>query len=206
MSKICPSVWFSLLFRDVIFRIPSTNKTLYLTFDDGPDPEVTPQVLDMLKKHGAKATFFVCGKQAENNRWLLQRICDEGHAVGNHTYSHPNGWRMGQRKYLADAERAQVLLQSRLFRPPFGKLRFRQYRYLRNRYRIVAWDVMCMDFDLNITGEACFDNIRKHAVSGSVVVFHDSEKAADNMLCALNRTLIVFGNEGYDFKCIPVMI
>ncbi len=203
MNNVRPSFLFPLLFRDTVFKIPVSTKKMYLTFDDGPTPGVTSEILDLLREYGAKVTFFACGKQAENNRSLLQRILDEGHAVGNHTYSHPNGWKTSTRNYLADTERAQTLLQSRLFRPPYGKLRIGQYRYLRNRYRIVVWDIMCGDFDRNMSGEACFDNIRTRVVPGSIVVFHDSEKAAPNMLYALEQTLSIFGNEGYRFESIP---
>lgn len=193
---------FPLLFRDVIFSVPVTTKTLYLTFDDGPDPDVTPQVLDMLKEYRAKATFFVCGNRAEAHQDLLQRIHDESHAAGHHTYSHVNGWKTPTRNYIADTERANTVTPSLLFRPPYGKLRPRQYFYLRKHYRIVVWDVMCMDFDQNTSRETCFDIIRKNAAPGSVIVMHDSPKAADNMLYALHQTLTVFGNEGYRFEKI----
>ena len=202
VKNISPPFLFRLLFRDVIFKRHVMSKILYLTFDDGPSPEVTPQVLDILNEHKAKATFFVCGRQAENNPELLQRIRDEGHTVGNHTYSHPNGWKTATRHYIADIKRANVIAPSRLFRPPYGKLRFRQYFWLRKHYRIVIWDVMCMDFDRNTSRETCFDIIRKNASSGSIIVMHDTEKASDNMLYALRKTLTVFGNEGYRFESL----
>ncbi len=193
---------FPLLFRDVIFKIPVAEPTLYLTFDDGPDPDVTPRVLDLLKKHGAKATFFLCGKHVENNRQLVQQIKAEDHAIGNHGSCHLNGWKTTTHNYLADVAKAEDLIQSPLFRPPYGKLKLRQYMRLRKNYQIVLWDVMCMDFDRNISPETCFSNIRKYAASGSVIVLHDSEKAATNMLYALEQTLVTFGKEGYRFVSI----
>lgn len=202
MSRIHLSSLLPILFRDVAFRIPVSSKTLYLTFDDGPTPGVTDQALDILEHYGAKATFFVCGKQLENNRQLFQRICDEGHATGNHSYSHPNGWKTSTRDYLTDVERTHAMIQSKLFRPPYGRLTFRQYHRLRQQYRIVVWDVMCGDYDQNTSPEKCFENIRKSAVPGSIVVFHDSDKAAYNMLYALEQTLVFFGNQGYQFEAI----
>jgi peptidoglycan/xylan/chitin deacetylase (PgdA/CDA1 family) len=182
--------------------MPVREKILYLTFDDGPTPAYTPRILDLLKKYDAKATFFVCGKQAENNQHAILRISSEGHTIGNHTYQHLNGWKTNTGNYINDVRRSQMPAQSPFFRPPYGKLRIRQYLYLRKHYRIVMWDVMCMDFDRNISPETCFGYIREYAVPGSVVVFHDSEKAAANMLYALEQTLAVFGNGGYRFEAL----
>jgi len=204
LNNIRPPFLFPLLFRDVIFNIPVATKTLFLTFDDGPDPDVTPQVLDMLKEYRAKATFFVCGNRAEAHQDLLQRIYNENHTAGNHTYHHLNGWKTPTRNYIADVLRVDTITQSLLFRPPYGRLRPQQYFYLRKHYRIVVWDVMCMDFDRNISRETCFDIIRNNAVPGSVIVMHDSKKAENNMLYALHQTLTIFGNDGYRFEKISL--
>jgi peptidoglycan/xylan/chitin deacetylase (PgdA/CDA1 family) len=190
---------FSLLFREVVFRVPYATNVLYLTFDDGPTQGVTPLVLDILKAHGAKATFFVCGEKVEKHPDLFRRICDEGHAVGNHGYHHFNGWKTPTDSYLADVEKAQALIQSNLFRPPYGRLTLRQYFRLRKRYRIVVWDVMCGDYDPDVGAELCFERIKRQAVSGSIVVFHDSEKAADKYPYLLEETLKYFGESGYAF-------
>ncbi len=200
ISTLRLSFIFSLLFREVTFRVSGREKTLYLTFDDGPTPGITPLVLDMLDQYGAKATFFVCGRQAENHPELLQQIRNEGHLIGNHSYSHPNGWKTNTRSYLEDVERAQRVVQSRFFRPPYGKLTPLQYFRLRKHYHIVVWDVMCGDYDSSLSPETCFGNIRQYAVPGSVIVFHDSGQAAPNMLHALAQTLKVYGDEGYVFK------
>ncbi|MDR1153257.1 MAG: polysaccharide deacetylase family protein [Bacteroidales bacterium] len=200
MNQIRPSFLFPLLFRDVVFRIPAAEKILYLTFDDGPTPGVTPQVLDILQEYGAKASFFVCGEKVEKHPDLFHRICSEGHAVGNHTYSHLNGWKTVANSYLADVERAQKVVQSNLFRPPYGKLTWRQYRYLRKYYRIVLWDVMCGDYDPAVTSRSCCERIRRHAIPGSAVVFHDSEKAANKSPDVLEQTLKYFGGKGYRFE------
>ncbi len=202
MNCIRPSFLFPWLFREVMFKVPSEGKKLYLTFDDGPALEITSQVLSLLKEHHAKATFFLCGKQVEKEQQLFQQIIEEGHAVGHHTYHHLNGWKTKTIDYLTNVERAQILIQSRFFRPPYGKLTLRQYLYLRKKYHIVMWDVMCMDFNPDISPAECFHNIRQYATSGSIIVFHDSPKAATNMLHALEQTLIVFGKEGYQFDVI----
>ena len=180
--------------------MPAAEKLLYLTFDDGPTPDVTTQVLDVLQKYGAKATFFVCGKNVENHPDLFRRICDEGHAVGNHTYNHLNGWKTETSCYIADVEQAKTLVQSDLFRPPYGKLTLRQYRCLRKRYRIVVWDVMCGDYDSANSPALCFERIQRYAVPGSVVVLHDSEKAAAKYPYLLEQTLKDFGKRGYRFE------
>ncbi len=189
----------SLLFRDVIFRVSTREKKLYLTFDDGPTQHITNQILNMLQAYQAKATFFVCGKNAETHPQMCQQIIESGHTIGNHTYQHMNGWKTATHDYLADTERAQQIVQSAFFRPPYGKLNWTQYRYLRKHYQIVLWDIMCMDFDQKISPETCFENVKKYARPGSVIVFHDSEKAATNMLYALEQTLIKYSKEGYTF-------
>lgn len=199
MNTIRPFFLFPFLFRDVIFRIPETEKRIYLTFDDGPTGTITSKILVLLKRYHARATFFVCGKQVESHPLSYRQLMVDGHAIGNHSYGHPNGWKTGTKSYLSDIDRADEITDSRLFRPPYGKLTLRQYRHLRKKFRIVVWDVMSMDFDKATTKEQCFQNIRKHVRPGSIIVFHDSVKAAHNMLYALEQTLIVFGKEGYTF-------
>ena len=200
LNYIRPPKLFPLLFRDVVFRVPGIAKTIYITFDDGPTPGVSSEVLDILRKYGVKATFFVCGEKAERFQDLFRRICDEGHAVGNHSYSHLNGWKTKTTEYISDVERTQKLVQSKLFRPPYGKLTFRQYRILRKRYRIVVWDVMCGDFDPSVSAQLCFERIRQYAVPGSVIVFHDSEKALGKFPFLLEQTLDYFVEKGYQFE------
>ena len=200
MNHIRPPFLFPFLFRDVVFRMPGAEKVLYLTFDDGPTPGVTTQVLDVLQEYGAKATFFVCGKNVENQPDLFRRICDEGHAVGNHTYNHLNGWKTGTNRYITDVEQTRTLVQGSLFRPPYGKLTWRQYRYLRKHYRIVIWDVMCGDYDPASSPGLCYERIRRYAVPGSVIVFHDSEKTTGKVPYILEQTLKDYGKRGYRFE------
>ncbi|MDR2037158.1 MAG: polysaccharide deacetylase family protein, partial [Bacteroidales bacterium] len=171
-----------------------------LTFDDGPTPGITDKVLDLLQQYKAEATFFVCGKHVKLHPDLYRKIKDSGHSVGNHTYQHISGWKTSTGKYLSDVEKTGEYVRSKLFRPPYGKLKFRQYLYLRKKFRIIIWDVMCMDFDRNTDPQTCFGHISNHAGKGSIIVFHDSAKAAANMLYALEQTLMVFSGKGYRFE------
>ena len=183
--------------------MPAEEKVLYLTFDDGPIPVVTPWVLDVLREHGALGTFFVIGKNAEAHPSLLDRIRSEGHSIGNHTWDHLNGWRTSTPKYLENIERAQVLTGTRLFRPPYGRITGEQARALRGRYDLVMWDVLSADFDTRVSGERCLRNVLRHASAGSIIVFHDSVKAEERMRHALPQVLTHFSKAGYVFKALP---
>ncbi len=175
------------LFPGLIWTIPNDENRVFLTFDDGPDPEVTPWVLDLLGKHNAKATFFCLGKNVEKYPDLFQRIKDEGHAVGNHTYSHPDGWRTKNRDYFADIERADRLIGSRLFRPPYGRITPSQIRVLKKKYKIVMWDLLPGDFDPKTSVEKCTRRIEKYTQSGSVVVLHENRKQKDFLVYFLSK-------------------
>ncbi|UCG26880.1 MAG: polysaccharide deacetylase family protein [Bacteroidales bacterium] len=160
----------------MIWRIPNSENKVYLTFDDGPNPEVTPWVLDMLGKHEAKATFFCLGRNVERYPDLFERIKDEGHSVGNHSYSHPDGWRTRNRDYFKDVERADRLIGSPLFRPPYGRITPSQIRVLKKKYKIVMWDLLSGDFDQKTTLKECVRRIKKYAKTGSIVVLHEPMK------------------------------
>ena len=167
-----PSILQS-LFPSLIWRIPNAGNKIFLTFDDGPDPEATPQILDLLAKQDAKATFFCLGRQVEKYPAIFDRIKQEGHAVGNHTYSHLSGWTTSNKKYFEDIERADRLIGSKLFRPPYGRIRPSQIRVLKERYKIVMWDVMSGDYDVKQTPEKIAERVQRLVGSGSVVVVHD---------------------------------
>ncbi len=200
------------LVRDALWRMPAQTSTLYLTFDDGPTVGITDATLDLLAAHGAKATFFLIGKNALEHPHLVDRMVREGHTVGNHTFSHVNAWKVKGDDYLADAERCQAALaalpcgQPQYFRPPYGKLTYRLYHELRQQYRIALWDVLSADFDLNVTQEQVWANVRDHAEPGSVIVFHDSVKCAPRMIPALQRTLEMFSEKGFSFEGLPGLI
>lgn len=187
------------LFKERVWNVPGSGKELYLTFDDGPIPGVTPWVLDTLAQHQAKATFFVIGRNAATNPALLARIRAEGHCVGNHTWDHLNGWKTSTFAYLRNVLRCQGVTGSRLFRPPYGKLTREQARALRTRFDIVMWEVLSADFDTAITGERCLKNVIRHTRPGSIIVFHDSLKAEARLRIALPKVLEHFAGQGYRF-------
>lgn len=197
-----PSV-FPKLFKKYRWHFYGEEKVLYLTFDDGPIPEVTEFVLDQLKAYDAKATFFCIGKNVKKNPQIYDRILQEGHVVGNHTHNHLKGWKSKTKKYLENVTKAEEFIQSSLFRPPYGRIKKKQAKALIKReYQIVMWDVLSADFDTKITKETCLNNVLSNSKPGSIVVFHDSLKAQKNMEFALPKVLEHYSKEGYSFKGI----
>lgn len=190
------------LFPGLTWKMPSGQKEIYLTFDDGPIPEVTPWVLDLLRQYGAKATFFCVGDNVRKYPEVYQRIISEGHGVGNHTQNHLSGWSTENISYFHNIRHCARIVNSGLFRPPYGKLRPSQIQFLSRHYRIIMWDVLSADFDNDITPEACFLNVIQHAEQGSIVVFHDSLKAQTNLRYALPLVLEHFKSEGYSFGAL----
>lgn len=198
--------WLRMMFpAHLIWRIPTAEKILYLTFDDGPHPVATAFVLDELKKYKAKATFFCIGKNVQEQPQLYQRILAEGHRVGNHTHNHLNGWKTDDKTWLSNVKEAAKWIDSDLFRPPYGKIRSFQAKLLQEAtppFRIIMWNVLSADFDQNISKEQCFNHVKSNAKPGSIIVFHDSEKAFENMKYALSETLAHFSGMGYRFEAI----
>lgn len=192
-----------LLLPDICWHYPRGEKTIHLTFDDGPEPEVTPAVLQLLHEYRARATFFCIGSRVVQHPDLYKQLSAAGHTTGNHTFSHPAGFRTSHSAYIEDVQRAAACIPSPLFRPPYGQLTPRTYRHLRGWYRIVMWDVLSGDFDHKLDAEKVAQQTIRAIRPGSVVVFHDSLKAAPRMLPALRKVLEHFSKEGYDFK--PMM-
>jgi peptidoglycan/xylan/chitin deacetylase (PgdA/CDA1 family) len=193
------------LFPSYIWDIPTDEKVVYLTFDDGPHPAVTPWVLDELKKYNASATFFCIGNNVKQHSKIYDRIKMEGHAIGNHTYNHVNGWKANAGKYISDIRAASELIDSSLFRPPYGRIRTNQAKLIpealgKEDAKIIMWDVLSGDFDKDFTGKQCFDHVVLNVSPGSIVVFHDSEKAWTNLKYALPESLKYLEGEGYMFK------
>lgn len=193
--------WLRALYPRRTWQINTREKILYLTFDDGPHPTITPFVLDLLKDHGAKASFFCIGHNVERYPAIYARILAEGHSVGNHTYDHKNGFKTKKEEYLEDVKKARYLIDSRLFRPPYGRLRTSQARKL-NQYRIIMWDVLSGDFDPLLSREKCLKMVKIKARSGSIIVFHDSEKAREKLEFVLPKILTFFSEKGYRFENI----
>ena len=190
------------LFPNYTWRIPTEEKVIYLTFDDGPIPEVTPWVLAQLASFDAKATFFSVGDNIRKHPDVFQQVIDEGHSVGNHTYSHLNGWITDNVPYFHDVRHCAHLMPSQLFRPPYGRLKSRQAQFLQRHYRIVMWDVLSGDFDPHISKEQCLRNVMKNVSSGSIVVMHDSLKAKEKLEYTLPRALERLSEAGYRFEAL----
>ncbi len=196
-----PSI-FQNSFPNFTWRIPTKEKVLHLTFDDGPTPEVTPWVLEQLAAYNAKATFFAIGENIIQYPELFEEVKSAGHAVGNHTHTHLNGWATDSIPYFHNVRHCARLVQSSLFRPPFGRLKPKQAQFLQRHYRIVMWDVLSGDFDPNISSEKCLNNVTKNAKPGSIVVFHDNQKAKDKLIDTLPKVLDHFSNLGYQFEAL----
>lgn len=190
------------LFPNFTWKMNTQEKQLFLTFDDGPTPEVTPWVLEQLEQYNAKATFFCLGNQIEQNPTLLQRVIDAGHSIGNHSFNHVNGWTTENRPYFLNVKKGAKLTDTDLFRPPYGRLKPKQAQFLLRHYRIVMWDVMSGDFDANISKEQCLTNVLNNVVNGSIVVFHDSLKAQEKLEYVLPKVLEHFSAKGYSFNKI----
>ncbi|MFM8916588.1 MAG: polysaccharide deacetylase family protein [Bacteroidota bacterium] len=196
---INPAFLSGLIFPRFTYRIKNSDDAVFLTFDDGPHPVLTPFVLDALAKYGAKATFFMLGCNVEKHPELVKRILDEGHAIGNHTYNHLNGWQTNKSSYLKDISQASGIIRSNLFRPPYGRILPSQSKKLMENYKIVMWDVMSYDFHLEISTEKCLSNVLNHVKPGSIVVFHENDKASTNLQYVLPKVLEVLSNNGYRF-------
>ncbi len=192
------------VFPDITWDIKDDRRpAIYLTFDDGPTPEITGEVLSMLKQFTASATFFCIGRNVERHPEIYAKILEGGHAVGNHTYSHLKGWYTADTAYYADIALAAQFIHSSLYRPAYGMIRVRQKNHLKQDYRIVMWDVMSYDFNINTSPQTCLNNVIQNATAGSVVVFHDSVKATKNLLYTLPRVLEYYAEKGWAFKSIP---
>lgn len=201
-----PPLLYRLLFPEAVWRLKRRGKrpVVYLTFDDGPIPEETPWVLDLLDRYGIKATFFMVGDNVRRHPELLEEVRRRGHSFGNHTMHHLQGMKVRARRYLHDVTEAAALIDSPLFRPPHGLLRWKQANALKNHYNIVMYDLVTRDYSRKLTGEEVFANVRRYVRNGSIVVFHDSLKASANMRYALPKAIEWLLGQGYEFLPIPM--
>lgn len=190
------------LIPGAVWRLPQKEKTVYLTFDDGPIPEVTPWVLDLLRKYNIKATFFCVGDNVRKHPEVFKMLVSAGHSVGNHTFNHLQGFKVKSDKYVENVELADAYIRSNLFRPPHGHLRIRQGTILSKKFRFVMWDVITRDYNRKLSGEYVLNVVKRYVRNGSIIVFHDSIKAEKNMKYALPRAIEFLLSEGYKFEKI----
>jgi peptidoglycan/xylan/chitin deacetylase (PgdA/CDA1 family) len=188
------------------WEVKSTEKVLYYTFDDGPIPRITPQVLEILSRYQAKATFFMVGDNVRKYPEVYQQVIKEGHAVGNHTFNHLKGFSTSKSKYLHNIEKAATLIPGKLFRPPHGQITPRQLKAVSRAYNVIMWSVLTGDYDARISPKNCLKNITDYAKSGSIIVLHDSLKSEQNMIFALEESLKHYSSLGYRFDSLKQFV
>lgn len=201
--------WLKMFSKECIWKLNPAEKTVYITFDDGPSPETTPFILETLKKYDAKATFFCIGKNVVEHPDLYQEIFEEGHALGNHTHNHLNGWKTKTADYVANVEEAKKYIPSLLFRPPYGKIKPRQIKALTKKFpgiKIIMWDILSGDFDTERQPQTCLQKVLFKFRSGSIIVFHDSDKARERMTYTLPRLLTHLKKKGYKMESLQHLI
>jgi peptidoglycan/xylan/chitin deacetylase (PgdA/CDA1 family) len=190
------------LYRGSHWRFNTDRKVVYLTFDDGPVPEITPWVLDLLDKYNIKATFFCVGDNVRKHPDLFQMVQDRGHLIGNHTFHHVQGLQLTTEAYLKDVEEAETLIKSNLFRPPHGHMRLPQFYALKKRYKVIMWDVVTRDYSRLMTADEVFKVVKKYTRNGSIIVFHDSKKSGERMKESLPKSIEWLLEQGYSFELI----
>lgn len=195
-----PAVFLRWLYPSAIWRMNPEEHAVYLTFDDGPIPEATPWILDTLDRYGIKATFFMVGDNVRKYPHLFEEIRRRGHRCGNHTFNHVGGFKVWSWKYLWNANKADKLIHSNLFRPPHGWMRPEQYLRLRKHYVIIMWDVVTRDYSSLLDADDVFENVKRYTRNGSIVTFHDSLKSIDKLKTALPKSIEWLISEGYEFK------
>ena len=198
-----PAIYLRWLYPKAYWRMDRHEKAVYLTFDDGPIPEATPFILDVLKEHGIKATFFMVGDNVRKHPELYERVLAEGHQVGNHTHNHISGIKHTIREYSRNVEKANSYIRSHYVRPPHGWMRLSQYAWLSRKYKIVMWDLVTRDYSKWLTAEDVVNNIKRYTRNGSIITFHDSLKSIDKLRTALPESILWLKEQGYEFRVFP---
>ena len=195
-----PSKWLRWLYPKALWRMDPHDRSVYLTFDDGPIPEATPYILDVLAQYGVKATFFMVGDNVRKYPEIYQRVVSEGHRIGNHTHNHIGGFRHSIKEYSYNVEKANAYLHTDLVRPPHGWMRLAQYAWLSRKFRIVMWDLVTRDYSKWMTADDVLENVKRYALNGSIITFHDSLKSIDKLRTALPASIGWLQQQGYKFK------
>lgn len=195
-----PAIWLRWLYPKAIWRMDKNEKAVYLTFDDGPIPEATPFILRVLEEWGVKATFFMVGDNVRKHPDLYRQVVEAGHRIGNHTFNHIGGFKHSISEYNNNADMANELLNTDLFRPPHGWMRWDQYAWLRRKYKVVMWDLVTRDYSKWMTADDVVNNVKKYARNGSIITFHDSLKSIDKLITALPQSIKWLKEQGYEFK------
>ena len=195
-----PAVYLRWLYPKALWRMDRRERSVYLTFDDGPIPESTPFLLDTLHHYGVKATFFMVGDNVRKYPELFEQIKAEGHQLGNHTHNHISGFRHSIQEYMYNVEKANAYIRSRYMRPPHGWMRLSQYAWLSRKFKVVMWDVVTRDYSKWMTAEDVLNNVKRYTRPGSIIVFHDSLKAIEKLRTALPQSIEWLKEQGYAFK------
>ncbi len=202
MKAVTVPVFLRIFYPSLLWQMPAGNQTLYLTFDDGPHPEITPKVLELLHQYQAKATFFCVGENVQRFPQTYAEILNQGHKTGNHSMNHLNGWKTNQNHYYENVNECRKYVDSDLFRPPYGRITPMQIQSLKKEYKIVMWTVLSYDFDPETTPEQCLNYVTDNTEDGAIIVFHDSEKSSHNMFFALPKILEYYSNKGFRFETL----
>lgn len=195
-----PPQFLRILYPKAIWRMNKNEKAVYLTFDDGPIPVVTPWVLDLLDKYKIKATFFMVGDNVRKHPEEFQMVVNRGHRIGNHTFNHIRGLDYKGDSYLENTDKANAYLKTNLFRPPHGYMSPKQYRTLKDKYKIIMWDLVTRDYNRKLNGKQVLGKVKKYVRNGSIITFHDSIKSEENLKYALPRAIEWLQEQGYEFK------
>ena len=198
-----PAKYLRWIYPRAYWRMPDKEKVVYLTFDDGPIPEATPFILDVLDRYHIKATFFMVGDNARRYPHLLHEVRARGHRLGNHTMHHLSGFKVGTRHYLNDVALANKLLRTKLMRPPHGWMRWDEYALLSRHYKVVMWDVITRDYSRRLSAADVVDNVKRYSRPGSIITFHDSLRSIDKLRTALPESIEWLQSQGYRFALIP---
>ena len=199
-----PAIYLRWLYPQALWRMDRRERAVYLTFDDGPIPEATPFILEVLRTEGIKATFFVVGDNVRKYPELFQQILNEGHCVGNHTHNHIGGLRHTIKEYSYNVEKANAYIHSKLMRPPHGWMRLSQYAWLSRKYKVVMWDVVTRDYSKWLSAEDVVANVKRYARNGSIITFHDSLKSIEKLRTALPQSIKWLKEQGYAFKTFNI--